>query len=372
MRPNDKTRQRAAALFADLLLGTAVGDSVGLPAEGMAPAAIRRRWPGPWRQRLIFGYGMWSDDTEHALAVAQSLCDEPTDAVAFQRRLARRLRWWFAALPAGVGLATARAMLRLWLFFPADRAGVYSAGNGPAMRSAIIGAFFADDMVRRAAFVAAATRLTHTDPKAHTAAAAMAEIAAQLTRARLSGSDGAQDPLACLHTLPGADHPEWREAVQRLTQAWQRGATVAMLAADGGLARGVTGYAFHSVPIAIYAWARHRGDFRAALEAAYACGGDTDTVGAMVGALAGLEMGEAGIPAEWRQNLRDWPRTISWIRRLAISLDSTRSSQPVPSPRWVWPLVPLRNVWFLLIVLVHGLSRLIPFNGKPGITPGRS
>jgi ADP-ribosyl-[dinitrogen reductase] hydrolase len=39
------------------------------------------------------------------------------------------------------------------------------------MRSAIIGAYFADDVDKRRAFVSAATRLTHTDPKAETAAA---------------------------------------------------------------------------------------------------------------------------------------------------------------------------------------------------------
>ena len=46
------------------------------------------------------------------------------------------------------------------------------------MRSAIIGAYFADDPGMRRAFVSAATRLTHTDPKAGTAALAVAEFTA--------------------------------------------------------------------------------------------------------------------------------------------------------------------------------------------------
>ena len=41
-------------------------------------------------------------------------------------------------LPAGVGLATARACLKLWLGFSPERSGIYSAGNGPAMRSAVL------------------------------------------------------------------------------------------------------------------------------------------------------------------------------------------------------------------------------------------
>jgi ADP-ribosylglycohydrolase len=46
------------------------------------------------------------------------------------------------------------------------------------MRSAIIGVFFFDDPEKRRAFVSASTRLTHADPRAETAALAVAEAAA--------------------------------------------------------------------------------------------------------------------------------------------------------------------------------------------------
>jgi len=121
-----------------VLLGTAVGDALGLPAENMSPERIRRRWKGEWRMRLAFGRGMISDDTEHTLMVAQALLAHPNDAAAFQRSLAWKFRWWFAGLPGGVGLATAKACLKLWAGFPANKAAVASAGSGPAMRSAII------------------------------------------------------------------------------------------------------------------------------------------------------------------------------------------------------------------------------------------
>ena len=84
--------------LAGILLGTAVGDSVGLPAEGLSPRRRQRLLPGPWRQRFLFGRGMISDDTEHTLMVAQSLLKHPDDAAAFGRSLAWRLRWWFLGL----------------------------------------------------------------------------------------------------------------------------------------------------------------------------------------------------------------------------------------------------------------------------------
>src|SRR5215471_9427316 len=112
---------------------------------------------------------MCSDDTEHTFLVAQALLSHPDDPVAFQRCLAWKLRLWLLGLPAGIGLATLKAILKLWLGFPPSRSGVWSAGNGPAMRSAIIGAYFYNDQDKRCAFVSAATHLTHTDPKAKTA-----------------------------------------------------------------------------------------------------------------------------------------------------------------------------------------------------------
>ena len=98
--------------LAGVVLGTAVGDSVGLPAEGLSPRRRQCLFPGPWRHRLLCGRGMISDDTEHTLMVAQSLLKCPDDATAFGRSLAWRLRWWLLGLPAGVGLATARACLK--------------------------------------------------------------------------------------------------------------------------------------------------------------------------------------------------------------------------------------------------------------------
>lgn len=173
-----KTASDLHQRFSGLLLGTAVGDALGLPAEGLSRKRIDRRWHGVWQHRFILGHGLCSDDTEHTFFVAQALLSHPNDPVAFQRCLALKLRLWLLGLPAGIGLATLRAILKLWLGFPASRSGVYSAGNGPAMRSAIIGAYFFDDAAKRKEFVSAATWLTHTDPKAEVAGLAVAEAAA--------------------------------------------------------------------------------------------------------------------------------------------------------------------------------------------------
>jgi ADP-ribosyl-[dinitrogen reductase] hydrolase len=269
------------------LLGAAVGDALGLPAEGLGPRRIRRRWRGEWRMRLVFGRGMFSDDTEHTYAVAQSLAEHPDDPEAFRRALAARLRWWFLALPAGIGMATAKACLRLWLGISPAKSGVFSAGNGPAMRSAIIGVFCKDDPVRRREFAAASTRITHTDPKAESAALAVAEAAS----CAASAGDRAEF-VENLHTL-SAD-PSWLRAVEQIRHHLSAGSTTQELACALGLERGVTGYAMHTVPVALYAWLRHPDDFAAALTSALDCGGDTDTVGAIVGGSPAPRAGRTG------------------------------------------------------------------------------
>lgn len=155
------------------LLGTAVGDAIGLPYEGLSRTRAARLLGPPERHRLLFGLGMVSDDTEHACMVAQALIESCGDVTSFQRQLAWRLRRWLLGMPAGVGLATLRTILRLWIGINPERSGVFSAGNGPAMRAAILGAAL-DDPTALARHVRVSTRLTHTDPKAEHAAFAVA------------------------------------------------------------------------------------------------------------------------------------------------------------------------------------------------------
>ena len=346
--------------LAGILLGTAAGDALGLSAEGLSPRRRQRLMPGPWRHRLLVGRGMVSDDTEHALFVAQSLLRHPADADAFQRRLAWHLRWWFAGLPAGIGMATARACVKLWLGFPPSRSGVFSAGNGPAMRSALIGGYFHDQPEMLGHFVLASTRITHTDPKAVVGAEAVARLAAWAVE-----HDPAEQPAAgpiatWLAGLAPQDR-EWRHWIEQMESGLAVRSSVPDFAISIALARGVTGYIYHTVPVAVYAWLRHYGDFRATVEAALDCGGDTDTVGAIAGALAGATVGEAGIPEPWLRGIIDWPRSVRLLRTVADRLaQQLHAESCLGEVSYFWPAVLPRNFLFLLVVLFHGFRRLAP------------
>lgn len=338
--------------FEDVLLGTCVGDALALPAEGLSRRKIEKRWPGPWKMRLLLGRGMVSDDTEHTVMVALSLLSEPDDAGAFQRDLARRLRWWFAALPPGVGMATAKACIKLWCGARPVTSGVFSAGNGPAMRSAILGVFFADDAAKRVAYVCASSRLTHTDPKAEVAALAIAEAAAWIV---CTGCDETVTPL--LERLDALSLDEaWKVPMKHLRESHAAGESVDAFVSRLGLERGVSGYAYHTVPVALHAWLHHRSDFRAGLEAVIRCGGDTDTVGAIAGALLGLSAGAAAIPQDWLRGVKEWPLSVHRLRLLARALAERTAS---PFRWWHWAGAPLRNLFLLVVVILHGFRRLV-------------
>ncbi|PTX96107.1 hypothetical protein DB345_09930 [Spartobacteria bacterium LR76] len=340
----------------NVLLGTAVGDSLGLPAEGLTARRIARRWPGPWRQRFFLGRGMVSDDTEHTVFVAQSLARFDDDPRNFQRTLAWRLRFWLLCLPAGIGLATLRAILKLWLGFPPSRSGVFSAGNGPAMRSAVIGVFFADDPARLRAFVQASTRLTHTDPKAEIGALAVAMTAAFAVSSPLSSRNDRAE-IGALWKSAGADDSDWQQLIDHIFSAHEQNLSVQDFARIIGCKSGVSGYVYQTVPVALYAWLHHFGDFRASIESVLTCGGDTDTVGAITGALAALN---APIPLEWIENLGDYPISSAYLADLASALETVQHGGGLPMPPFHWFALPLRNLIFLVIVLAHAFRRLIP------------
>ena len=74
--------------------------------------------------------------------------------------------------------------------------------------------------------------------------------------------------------------------------------------------------ALNSVPTAIYYFAKHHQSYAKAVLYAISLGGDTDTIGAMTGAIAGAYHGIEVIPSVWVQKLE----RRDYIERLADEL----------------------------------------------------
>jgi poly(ADP-ribose) glycohydrolase ARH3 len=147
--------------FTGCMLGLATGDALGAPYEG-----------GPL-ERLVWwligrtsdGCLRWTDDTQMALDLAESLIGE--DGVrpeALAKRFASSYRW-----SRGYGPGAARVLKRFRRGEPWQEASkaVYaegSYGNGAAMRAPVLALFFARDRDGLIAAARSSARVTHAHP----------------------------------------------------------------------------------------------------------------------------------------------------------------------------------------------------------------
>lgn len=340
------------------ILGTAVGDSIALPYEGLSARRQARLRNGELNHSLLFGRGMISDDTEHTAMLAQSLI-ATTDVTGFKHDFAQRLKVWAALIPGGIGLGTLRAASKLWLGFSPDSSGVNSAGNGPCMRSALLGLLFGDDPHKLFAYVEASSRITHTDPRATSGALAVA-IATYIsaTSETVTGRKYL-DEVSRILVLNG--DTELTELLEKAVRSVEIGEQTTNFAKGLGLSQGVSGFVLHTVPVAMHAWLSAPDSFDASLRAIIGCGGDTDSTSAIVGAIVGARVKEAGIPKAWIEGI--WEPTFgpTFLRKLGMLVSEVQIDQTPRQPPEVSKVLRLgRNAMFFGVVLAHGFRRLAP------------
>lgn len=341
------------------IIGTAIGDALGLPYEGLSPNRAKRLFKSRDRYHFLFHHGMVSDDTEHTCMVVQALIISGGNVDRFAKELARRLRYWLLGLPAGIGFATLRSILKLWVGFPPNKSGVFSAGNGPAMRSAIIGVCYGEDESKLKELVKASTIITHADPKAYWGALAVALAAHE------NCSSHQVDSIKYYHRLANILATENAEAflslIKRAVDSVAQGKSTRDFANSLDLNKGISGYIYHTVPAVIHAWLLNPNNFKNAVMEIIECGGDTDTTAAILGGIVGAGVGQEGIPQAWINGLWEWPRNIRWMKHLGQQLqDTVQSEKPATPASLPWAGVLLRNLLFTLIILLHAFRRLLP------------
>lgn len=347
---------------AGLVLGTAVGDALGLPREGLSKKRAYKLFGGkPIRHGFVFKHGMVSDDTEHTCMVIQSLLTSNGSMELFAKDFARRLKFWLLGVPAGVGFATLKSILKLFIGFSPSHSGVYSAGNGPAMRSAILGLYVGSNISKLKELVRISTRITHTDPRAEDGALAVA-LAVQYASNRSTEQFNKNNLFRYFHTnLSNLDILSMLDSIEK---GLENNLSSEQMADSLGLNKGVSGYIVYSVPIAIFCWLKNIKNFREAIEDVVLLGGDTDTTGAIVGALAGATLGKSGIPNEWLNRIKDYPYSIDRMEKLSKQLSDQIGNMGIESNRRLLSInflsrIP-RNIFFAIVVLFHALRRLFP------------
>ena len=345
--------------FAGLLLGTALGDALGLPFEGASGSAIARRAPSIDRFSLVGRRGFVSDDTEQSALIAHCLLQHPGDLDAARRTFESSLLGWFLRLPWGIGLGTLVACARLGLGF--ERSGSRSAGNGAAMRSAIVGAFFYDDPAERRRWSDGFSQVTHAERRAVEGARYVAELAALCTRAR---PDNDRDRLVC-EAAAVVDESSLRAAIF----AARRLAAEARDIRTATRELGCSGFVVHSVGLATFCFLSAGGSALDAFSQVIRAGGDTDSNAAIVGAWTGALHGERALPSTLLLSLHDtdWlssPRRPTFagpthLRALAEGLVAARRGKTLDCGEFNRLGAFVRNLLLLPIVLLAALRTAV-------------
>ena len=330
------------------LIGAAIGDSVGLPYEGMSSSSGKKLFGLPDKHKLLFGLGMESDDTEHLVIVLRSYRKANGDIESFSKILASKLKLWTLALPLGVGKASLFSGIKLLFGFSHKKSGIFSAGNGPAMRVSVLG-LLCEDNEKLKEFVKRATYISHTDPKAYRGALAIA------VAAKLAGESKKVDPNSFLEDFEKINDSkceEFNEILKKTIQSVNSKESTQNFAESLGLSKGVTGYIYHTIPIAIHAWLSNQDNFQTGLMDTIQCGGDADTVGSIVGSLIGIQVGAENIPENWRKGLFDYPLNEKSLKEIANNTYNRSIIKELV-------VFPFRQSLLFILIILHILYRAI-------------
>lgn len=290
-------------LIAGVVLGAAIGDAMGHPTEFMSMQAIRARWgeQGVQGFELYWNQGEtrfapYTDDTQMAEAVLVSLLEsreKAEDLDAAMQRMARHFVRW-ASNPQGGHRAPGNACLSgcraLAQGTPWRVAGGPTAGGcGSVMRAYPFGLLFTDDLARAEQWAVAHSALTHRDPIALAASAAMAIGVARLLR-------GESVILA---------------ASEMIAAAARYSATTAMMMAQAlddarnGLSAEIVldrlrGWAAHeAIAAGLFLLVRFPEDPAGAILQGANSPGDSDSLATLAGALLGARHGLGAFPERW-------------------------------------------------------------------------
>ena len=238
-----------------------------------------------------FRAGEWTDDTAQALSIARSIVErerfDPDDVM-------RRFVEWFREGGRGIGRTTYYALQAASDGTPwtkasrlaHDRMGGLSAGNGTIMRCAPVAIHRFADQEALIEGSLTVSKLTHWDELGGEAAVALNVLIARFIAGE-DDRDRALGDVALMMDLRDA------RVAGRLREA--ASSTRGDICADSA-------FVLDTLQAAVWAFLETE-TLEACIVRAANLGGDSDTIAAVAGALAGAFYGEEKLPARWRRSV---------------------------------------------------------------------
>jgi ADP-ribosylglycohydrolase len=313
-----------------VLLGVAVGDALGVPAE------FKPR--GTFKVTDMTGYGShsqplgtWSDDTSLTLCLAEAMAGGFTGNSLLEKTAENFIRWFEKAEFTAhgkvfdIGISTSKAIRNLRKGLPPTEsgcAGVNENGNGSLMRIAPLVFHVADKpQEERFEIVRQVSAITHAHYISVIACIAYVEYLLKLLQGedKITAFEAVQEEMTNAFTVLDASG-----AQSHFIRLLLPGSRIHILPEkkikSSGFVVGTLEAAF---------WCFLTTDtYRDAVLKAVNLGDDTDTTAAVAGGLAGLYygFGESGIPQDWIGKLAGVKGILDTADRIAKSNNQVRVS----------------------------------------------
>jgi len=294
------------------LYGLAIGDALGIPWEWQGSHQIQAKTAGPliyeptqFREHQ-WEAGEWSDDTDQALCIIDAYLEDDEEP---EFMFAELLQHWLRSNGRGCGGHTRRVVSnKHFLTDPHtvsravwDANQRQSAGNGGVMRAAAVGLINPTDLDWTEDHAASICRVTHWDPRCQASAVAVSVAAAMLVMGEDFDTVIAEaEARAQRYDDPV---PDWVFDAADLQEILLDEGLEGQV--DGGPRAVGAPVGFTYKTCAAGFWALEQsvksllngGDgFEGPLNQVILAGGDTDTNGAVAGALMGAFLGFERLP----------------------------------------------------------------------------
>ena len=283
--------------FLGSAMGTFVGDALGEPVEGWSHRAIYSRFG--LLDTMIREEGRYTDDTQMMIGILEALAEKGGfDPAVCAGKFGENFD------PGrGYGRRIFGVVDRIRQGIPWDQVGTDSFGNGGAMRIAPIGCFYYADLEAIKANAILSARITHSHPEGLAGAVAQATAVGLAFQYSLSSEPIEPEKFLDSITAQMTDIDKgFAKALDRI-KSIPRGSMLEVIEAIAGR-YSLSLRAIESVPAAIGAFVL-TDSFQEAVVLAVNLGGDTDTIGAMAGAIAGAYYGYSQMPEEWLSPLEN-------------------------------------------------------------------
>ncbi len=299
--------------FNGTILGVSIGDTLGHPFEGM----LRERIYSHFKDFKEFInsnkklFNSYTDDTQLTLHTAEALIQGSGFNI---NNFTREYIKWLEDPPIGPGFGCISSIQKLKYGIPWEKAASNSGGNGTAMRVSPIGLFYCKDIKSLEKSALKSSIITHSHPAASAGAIVIARAIAFLIDKKPETVFSIDEFFETIILSISNSHERiWGEFIEILNKVKQN----LNISIEAGLIKfsqvGVKSpyfieeylgkafvhpYTLSTVACAIFVFLKKLNSFEDCIFQLATAGGDSDTVGAIGGSLAGAYFGLKNIPSD--------------------------------------------------------------------------